>query len=215
MLSPGANRSTVAAPKFEKEARASLGSDAPTQITLGSSYAHGYMAVTSLFAFSLPAAATNSVFGCARIAARSYNDDWGEPNEALTTRTPLVPAWSNAATTSTRYPLPDASSTRSGMTRASGATPTTPTPFSPAAIVPVTCVPWPFSSLGSESSPTKSYPGTRRPARSGCPRSAPVSTTATVTPAPRVTVHASGASMSASSVPCSQLRGPVFSSPQR
>ena len=66
------------------------------------------------------------------------------------------------------------------MMRAPGATPITPAPSSAAAIVPATCVPWPWASCGSASSSTKSQPGTMRPANSGWPASMPVSTTATV-----------------------------------
>src|SRR3954464_8243151 len=41
MFTPGANRSTLSSPKFEKGAGASLSSEAPTQITFASGSAHG------------------------------------------------------------------------------------------------------------------------------------------------------------------------------
>src|SRR4051794_2943576 len=111
--------------------------------------------------------------------------------------------------------------------------PATPTPLLPAApIVPATCVPWPWSSVGLLSFPAKSQPcqsstnplwslsipSVRQPLqfspgltqicelRSGCDQSTPVSITATVTfGLPVVTFHASGASMSASKVPGTPL----------
>ena len=52
-------------------------------------------------------------------------------------------------------------SARSGSILTCGATPTTPTPLSPAAaIVPATCVPWPWSSWATLSPRTKSQPWT-------------------------------------------------------
>ena len=58
-------------------------------------------------------------------------------------------------------------------------------------MIPVTCVPWPFSSVGSRSPDPTSMPGMRRPFRSGWPRSTPLSTTATTISArPRVSAQA-------------------------
>ena len=116
-----------------------------------------------------------------------------------------------------------------GSTFAPGATPATPAPLSvAAAIVPATCVPWkllwvsmvlssltksqprqsstrplPSSSIPFVSRPPPLSPGLLQnwPTSSGCVSSTPVSTTATVAPAPRVIAQASGASMSASAVP--------------
>jgi hypothetical protein len=64
MLTPGAPRSTVLAPKLEKEARRSWSSVAATEMMLGLSYEAGYSGVTSLSSPipsepPLPAAATN------------------------------------------------------------------------------------------------------------------------------------------------------------
>ena len=81
----------------------------------------------------------------------------GEVKLALTTRTPWSPAQSNADAESEAKPEPWASSTRSGTTMASGATPAMPLPLlRVATTVPVTCVPWPFSSSGFASSSTQS-----------------------------------------------------------
>src|SRR4051812_38246350 len=84
-------------------------------------------------------------------------------------------------------PSPFAWSTRIGMTFAPGATPSMPFPlFASAATMPVTCVPWPFSSCGVSSfgSWMKSRPCTSRPDRSSCEASTPVSMTATTAPEP-------------------------------
>ncbi len=89
--------------------------------------------------------------------------------------------------------VPDSlrSSTRTGMMRASGATPATPAPLSvAAAAMPAIWVPWPVRSWGVVSSLTKSKPGTSLGARSGWSRSTPLSTMAMTTPAPRLTGHA-------------------------
>ena len=95
-------------------------------------------------------------------------------------------------------PVPSASSTRTGMIFAPGAVPATPMPLLvSAAMIPATCVPCPFSSRGPLHEPppfTRSIPLTKRPLRSGCERSTPESTTATLTAppfAPRA--HAAGA----------------------
>src|SRR4051794_14858896 len=82
------------------------------------------------------------------------------------------------------------------MTIASGATPSMPFPlFASAATMPVTWVPWPFSSCGVSSFGcwTKSRPATSRPARSSCEASTPVSITATTTPEPVLVAWAASA----------------------
>ena len=58
--------------------------------------------------------------------------------------------------------------------------------FASAATMPVTWVPWPFSSCGVSSFGvwTKSRPWTSRPWRSSCDASTPVSITATTAPEP-------------------------------
>ena len=58
--------------------------------------------------------------------------------------------------------------------------PVTPIELAVAASTPATEVPWPLSSAGVASLLTKSRPGTRRTARSGCLSCTPVSTTATI-----------------------------------
>ncbi|OKI15429.1 hypothetical protein A6A25_14040 [Saccharothrix sp. CB00851] len=65
--------------------------------------------------------------------------------------------------------------------RASGATPRYGVPWP--AMVAATCVPWPIRSVASGSA-VKLRSAISRPARSGWSPSTPVSTTATVTPAP-------------------------------
>ena len=119
--------------------------------------------------------------------------------------------------TSRSSPVPVLSSTLTGSTRAPGATPATPIRFPVTAVmIPETCVPCPWSSWaifrerrapgtgawnGQREAVFASMfePGTRRrcPRRSGCRKSAPVSTTATMTPAPRVVRQASGALIAA------------------
>src|SRR5947199_6498237 len=96
-------------------------------------------------------------------------------------------------------PFPSASSARSGRVLAPGATPSTPTPLpASAAMIPVTCVPCPFSSWGVPSFCTKSQPGRSRPARSGWEASTPESTTATTAPVPFVARCAASASIMSS-----------------
>src|SRR4051794_9534131 len=74
-----------------------------------------------------------------------------------------------------RVPLPWLFSTRTAQRRAPGATPTTPTPLSLAAIVPATCVPWPLPS--AQEVPVEQFlPPTTL--RSVCFGSMPVSMTA-------------------------------------
>src|SRR3954468_5072365 len=82
------------------------------------------------------------------------------------------------------------------MTDAPGATPSMPFPLpASAAMMPVTCVPWPFWSCGVSSFSTKSWPGTSRPARSSCEASTPVSSTATTAPEPVLVECAASASI--------------------
>ena len=133
-------------------------------------------------------------------------------------RAPLAAAYRIAAATPTVVPASCASSTLTTMIFAFGATPTTPTPFAAAAMIPATCVPWPAPSVRSwpgapvvKSTPWTSstkplrssstpLPGTSSKfvqmfgARSGWSIFAPLSTTATVTPAPRESSQAPGRS---------------------
>ena len=102
-------------------------------------------------------------------------------------RAPWSTAQTMPAATSTSLPVPSASSTFTGRIEASGATPDSASPLpSTSAIVPATCVPWPLSSAEASLPAMTFQPGSRRPARSGA-GATPVSTTATTTPAPRVT----------------------------
>ena len=92
------------------------------------------------------------------------------------TRAPWSAAQMMPSATSEEEPLPDASSTRTGMILAPGAAPATPTPlFAWAAMMPATCVPWPAGSTsplprGSYVawSAARSRPGSTEPARSSC-----------------------------------------------
>ena len=204
---------------WRSRARPSCGSLAPTHSTFASGRTQGYSRTISTSSPTpskppFPAATTNSVPGWLRMARRSAEEIVFEPSDALTIRTPAPPARSKAAATSELQPRPRASSTRSGMIAASGATPATPASSRLAARMPAMCVPWPLASSGAASRSTKSQPGTSRPARSGWSRSAPVSTSAIVTPAPRVTAHAAAASRSASATAGDpSTDAPVFSSP--
>src|SRR5262245_31615783 len=65
MAAPGAIRSTLVAPQFEKLARSSAFVEAPTHRTFSFGSAQRYCGVASSSAPSLPAEATNSVSGCA------------------------------------------------------------------------------------------------------------------------------------------------------
>jgi hypothetical protein len=94
--------------------------------------------------------------------------------------------------------------TRTGMTTAPGAAPAMPTPLPDrAAMMPAIAVPWPARSRGPSSTQplsrqpfgsTTSEPGSTRsrPARSGWPRSTPLSSTATTAPLPVVRAQACG-----------------------
>ena len=64
MATPGADRSTVAAPKLEKSARLSSRSLAATQMTFGASSTHGATGLKSVLTASLPELATKRVDGC-------------------------------------------------------------------------------------------------------------------------------------------------------
>src|SRR3989344_9571962 len=80
-------------------------------------------------------------------------------------------------------PEPALFRTRTAQSFAPGATPTTPTPLSNAAIVPATCVPCPLPSLKLE--PVEQFlPPTILVRRSGWLNCIPVSMTATLTPVP-------------------------------
>ena len=133
-------------------------------------------------------------------------------------RAPLAAAYRIAAATPTVVPASCASSTLTTMIFAFGATPTTPTPFAAAAMIPATCVPWPLPSVRSwpgapvvKSTPCTSSTNPLRSsstplpgisskfvqmfgARSGWSIFAPLSITATVTPAPRDSSQAPGRS---------------------
>ena len=74
-----------------------------------------------------------------------------------------------------------------------GATPTTPLPPLPAAIVPATCVPWPLSSCALAPGVMQFVPATAL--RSGLARSMPVSMTATAALDASCVVFAVAASM--------------------
>ena len=104
--------------------------------------------------------------------------------------------WSTASTIPDAMvresPDPVASITRIGRMLTSLASPATPAPSRDAAMIPATWVPCPVGSPVHGSS-TKSIWGRTRPARSGWVASTPESTTATVTPPPRVTVQAPSA----------------------
>jgi hypothetical protein len=80
-----------------------------------------------------------------------------EPSERLMTSAPWVRAQSMPAATPSAVPEPSASSTRTGISRADGATPATPVPLPVAApTIPVTCVPCPLASCGVASFSTTS-----------------------------------------------------------
>ena len=96
---------------------------------------------------------------------------------------------------SAALPAPLPPITFTGINEQEEQAPTPPRPLlARAATMPATMVPWPWSSLGSPSRLTASYPWTNEPCRSGCERSMPVSRIATtVSAAPVVTFHAAGA----------------------
>src|SRR5688500_15537381 len=83
---------------------------------------------------------------------------------------------------------PAASNALTGTSVAPGATPTTPTPLSVAAMVPATWVPWLLSSTAGTPGVMQFAPsdGWTLSSRSGCRMSMPLSMTATVTPSPVV-----------------------------
>ncbi len=79
------------------------------------------------------------------------------PSDMLITLAPLSAAKRMASAMSAEVPLPKWLSTFTGISVASKATPATPSPLFVAwAMVPATCVPWPWSSLACSSSFTKS-----------------------------------------------------------
>ncbi len=95
-LTPGAARSTLTAPKFEKPASASLESVAATQILFAASGAvaglQGVCGEVSLLTPSLPAATTYSVFGLLLMALSSVAEVPAKPMLALATFAFIVPA---------------------------------------------------------------------------------------------------------------------------
>ncbi len=202
---PGAPRSTVVLPKFEKLERAPVLVTEATQIRFALLNVQGVVGWTSLLLPSLPAATTTTTFKrpawkIASAIAVSPGPA-GPPRLMLITVAPFDAANRMPFAMSELEPLPSPSSTRTAMICACGATPATPIPLSAiAAAVPATCVPWRLKSSGSESPSTKSIPWMppgpvqRLPARSGCVRSTPVSTMAITWPAPRVRSQAGSTS---------------------
>jgi hypothetical protein len=142
----------------------------------------------------LPAAATTIAprWSTDVTASRNVWENEVPPRLRLTTRAP----WSTAQTMPFEIgeygPLPLASSTFTGTSEESNASPATPTAlFVAAAAMPATWVPWPLSSIAAPVAqpeeerqlPPRSV-RTRPSARSGCVESTPVSTTAMRTPLP-------------------------------
>ncbi len=82
------------------------------------------------------------------------------PSDMLITFAPWSAAQTMPSAVSESYPLPFASSTRTGRIVTSGATPETPAPLPVSApIVPATCVPCPCGSVFPPArSATASYP---------------------------------------------------------
>src|SRR6185503_1281719 len=129
------------------------------------------------------------------------------PRLMLITSAPWSTAQRIPAAISSKLP-PASVSDLTGITRASGAVPATPMPlFVAAAPIPATCVPCgdgasvvlPLSQsplpqpFGVVAQPENVVPATSLPARSGCDRSTPESTTATIWPAPVEVAQASSA----------------------
>ena len=113
-----------------------------------------------------------------------------------------------AAVRSEVSPVPFAFMILTGMMRSDQLMPAMPIPsLALAAMIPATHVPWPLSSAGTLSLLTKSWPGTMRPARSGCPNSTPVSSTAIIRADPVERDHASRTRMRSS-----EYCGPVLGS---
>src|SRR5919198_6501725 len=161
MSTPGAPRSTERTPVLEKYASESLLSVAATARTSGRSYEAGYVGVVSLFVPSFPAAATNKELSWSATLIASASACEYEPpaHELFITSAPFCAAYSTALTASAVVPEPCALRNLTGMIRTFQFTPATPTPLLPAApIVPATCVPWPWSSIGLLSPLTKSQP---------------------------------------------------------
>ena len=88
IATPGADRSTVAAPKLEKSARLSSRSLAATQMTFGASSTHGATGLKSVLTASLPELATKRVEGAARMASSSTWEMPKPPKLAFTIRAP-------------------------------------------------------------------------------------------------------------------------------
>ncbi len=155
---------------------------APTAMTPGYEPGNPTVAVPSF-----PAAATTTMFAAIAFATASESTGSSKvpPSERLITLAPCVRAQSMPTAMSASLPDPVESRTLTGITLALGATPTTPRAlFVRAATTPLTSVPCPLSSCGGDDGLNTLRPVTSWPARSGWFRSVPVSTTATVTPAP-------------------------------
>src|SRR3954453_6088681 len=110
----------------------------------------------------------------------------GPPRLSEMTFAPRVCAHEMHAATSELSPEPSASSALQTISGESNARPVIPRPLlASAAIVPATCVPWPWPSA-HEPSVTEPRSADAQaptlPARSSCPPSIPVSTTATDVP---------------------------------
>ena len=131
----------------------------------------------------LPAAATISTLrsmayctAALRIAVSN-----GVPSEMFTIRAPWSVAHTIACAMSLVSPVPVQSSALIGRMRTPNATPLMPAGSRPlAAMIPATCVPCELSSSSLGRHPgvselTKVAPGSSTPARSGWPRSTPVS----------------------------------------
>ena len=134
MFSPGANRSTLAAPKLENGERASVGPVAPTQTRFGALSAHGHSRAGRVDV--VPREVAAAVAGGHHVQRARVRLDRpalgqrgvGRAERGVHDAHAAVPAYAKAAATSAELPLPEASSTRSGITAARGATPTTPPP---------------------------------------------------------------------------------------
>jgi hypothetical protein len=91
MCTPGAPRSTVAAPKLEKAASPSFSSVAATATTFGSVYAAGYCGRTAKSSPSFPADTTNTTppDPAASMVSFIATDSAPPPHELLSTRAPM------------------------------------------------------------------------------------------------------------------------------
>src|ERR1035437_6158624 len=142
------------------------------------------------------------------------------PIDRLITFAPALIAYSMPVATSLSEPPPALFSTLTARMRAPGATAAMPLPLLvSAATMPLVMVPCPLSSWTAAcpvpvrlpSPLVKRAPATTLPARSGCEKSTPVSTSATSTPAPVAEHHAGGARMLAGA-PLSAHWSPLLNS---